>query len=161
MPVSQSYLNHMGTWAYTMKCPVERDGVETGTLYVEYVYDAIDRALPSDGFYNKQASLYIMDAQSQRFVLKPKGMGQRSAGHLNLADFYQANDIKAPEIRREVDACLESGKNILFYHDIRNVRALSYMWAVNGGTIDKALIDRAVERVLGWKYDLGLLGGVV
>lgn len=33
--------------------------------------------------------------------------------------------------------------------------------AVNGGTIDKALIDRAVERVLGWKYDLGLLGGVV
>lgn len=33
--------------------------------------------------------------------------------------------------------------------------------AVNGGTIDKALIDRAVERVLGWKYDLGLLGGVL
>ena len=33
--------------------------------------------------------------------------------------------------------------------------------AVNGGTIDKALIDRAVERVLGWKYDLGLLGGIV
>ena len=77
MSVSRSYLNHMGTWAYTMKCPVERDGVETGTLYVEYVYDAIDRALPSDGFYNKQALLYIMDAQSQRFVLKPKGMGQR------------------------------------------------------------------------------------
>ena len=33
--------------------------------------------------------------------------------------------------------------------------------AINGGTIDKTLIDRAVERVLGWKYDLGLLGGVV
>lgn len=33
--------------------------------------------------------------------------------------------------------------------------------AVNGGTIGEALIDRAVERVLGWKYDLGLLGGVV
>ena len=133
-PVSQSYLNYMGTWSYTIKCPVERDGREIGTLYAEYIYDAVDRSLP-DGFYNKQASLYIMDAESQRFVLKPKGMGQRSAGHLNLADFYQANDIKAPEIRREVDACLESGKNILFYHDIRNVRALSYMWAVNGGTI--------------------------
>ncbi len=133
-PVSQSYLNYMGTWSYTVKCPVERDGREIGTLYAEYIYDAVDRSLP-DGFYNKQASLYIMDAESQRFVLKPKGMGQRSAGHLNLADFYQANDIKAPEIRREVDACLESGKNILFYHDIRNVRALSYMWAVNGGTI--------------------------
>ena len=35
MPVSQSYVNYMGTWAYTMKCPVERDGKELGTLYVE------------------------------------------------------------------------------------------------------------------------------
>ena len=134
LPVSQSYLNHMGTWSYTIKCPVERDGREIGTLYAEYIYDAVDRSLPN-GFYNKQASLYIMDAGSQRFVLKPKGMGQRSAGHLNLADFYRANEIRNPEIQAEVDACLEDGQNILFYHDIRNVRALNYMWAVNGGTV--------------------------
>ena len=79
MPVSRSYLNYMGTWAYTIKCPVERDGRELGVLYVEYVYDTIDRALPAEGFYNKQATLYIMDAQSQRFVLKPKGMGDRKS----------------------------------------------------------------------------------
>lgn len=30
--------------------------------------------------------------------------------------------------------------------------------AVEGGTIDEGLIDQAVGRVLGWKYDLGLLG---
>lgn len=34
MPVSQSYVNHMGTWSYTIKCPVKRDGQEIGTLYV-------------------------------------------------------------------------------------------------------------------------------
>ncbi len=134
LPVSQSYVNYMGTWSYTIKCPVERDGHEIGTLYVEYVYDAIDKSLPS-GFYNKQASLYIMDAESERFVLKPKGMGQRSAGHLNLTDFYRANDIQDAGIRAEVTDCLESGKNILFYHDIRDVHALNYMWSVNDGTI--------------------------
>ena len=134
LPISQSYLNYMGTWSYTMKCPVERDGREIGTLYAEYIYDAVDRSLP-EGFYNKQASLYVMDAESQRFVLKPKGMGQRSAGHLNLTDFYRANDIQDPEIRAEVNACLGNGKNILFYHDIRDVQALNYMWSVNGGTI--------------------------
>ena len=134
LPVSQSYLNYMGTWSYTIKCPVTRDGVEIGTLYAEYVYDAVDRSLP-DGFYNKQASLYIMDAESRRFVLKPKGMGKRNAGHLNLSDFYRANSIEDPEIHEEVEACLKSGKNILFYHDIRDVQALNYMWAVNGGTI--------------------------
>ena len=134
LPVSQSYLNYMGTWSYTIKCPVTRDGVEIGTLYAEYVYDAVDRSLP-DGFYNKQASLYIMDAESRRFVLKPKGMGKRSAGHLNLSDFYRANSIEDPEIHEEVEACLQSGKNILFYHDIRDVQALNYMWSVNGGTI--------------------------
>lgn len=135
MPVSQSYVNYMGTWSYTVKCPVERDGREIGTLYAEYVYDAIDQSLPKEGFYNKQASLYIMDARSQRFVLKPKGMGQRSAGHLNLDDFYRANGIQDPEIRSEVEDCLSESRDAMFYHDIRQVRALNYMWAVNGGTI--------------------------
>ncbi len=134
LPVSRSYLNYMGTWSYTMKCPVERDGLEIGTLYAEYIYDAIDRSLP-EGFYNQQALLYIMDAESRRFVLKPKGMGQRSAGHLNLADFYRANDVQDPKIQAEVEACLKEGRNILFYHDIRDVEALNYMWPVNGGTI--------------------------
>ena len=134
LPVSQSYVNHMGTWAYTVKCPVEREGQEIGTLYAEYVYDTIDQSLP-DGFYNKQASLYVMDAQSQRFVLKPKGMGQRSAGHLNLSDFYRANNIVDEAIRAEVEDCLAAGRNVLFYHDIRQVEALNYMWPVNGGTI--------------------------
>ena len=134
LPVSQSYLNYMGTWSYTMKCPVERDGRVIGTLYGEYVYDAVDRALPS-GFYNQQASLYIMDAESRRFVLKPKGMGQRDAGHLNLADFYRANNIQSGEIQAEVESCLKAGRNDLFYHDIRGVNALNYLWSVNDGTI--------------------------
>ena len=106
LPVSQSYLNYMGTWSYTIKCPVERDGQLIGTLYAEYTYDTIDESLP-DGFYNGQASLYIMDAESQRFVLKPKGMGQRSAGHLNLTDFYRANSIQDPEIQAEMADCLD------------------------------------------------------
>ena len=135
MPISRSYVNYMGTWAYTIKCPVERDGQNLGTLYVEYVYDTIDRALPADGFYNKQAALYIMDAESQRFVLKPKGMGQRSAGHLNLDDFYRASNMQDPDIRAEVSQCLQDGRNILFYHDIRGENALNYMWSVNSGSV--------------------------
>ncbi len=134
LAVSQSYVNYMGTWAYTIKCPVERGGQEIGTLYAEYVYDAIDKSLPT-GFYNQQASLYIMDAESQRFVLKPKGMGQRDAGHLNLDDFYRANEIQNTAIHTEVEACLDTGRNLLFYHDIRAVQALNYMWSVNDGTI--------------------------
>ena len=57
-----------------------------------------------------------MDAESQRFVLKPKGMGQRSAGHLNLTDFYRANSIQDPDIQAEVQACLDEGRDALFYH---------------------------------------------
>lgn len=134
MPISQSYVNHMGAWAYTVKCPVRREGQEIGTLYAEYIYESIDRSLP-DGFYNKQASLYVMDAESERFILKPKGMGKRSAGHLNLDDFYRANEIGDPGIRAEVAQCLKEGKNILFYHDIRGESALNYMWSVNDGTL--------------------------
>ena len=132
--VSQSYLNYMGAWAYSMKCPVIKDGREIAALYIEYIYDSLDKSLPV-GFYNKKAMLYIMDAQTERFVLKPKGMGKRSAGHLNLADFYRANDIQEQGLRTEVEKCLETGKNMLFYHNIRDVKALNYMWSVNGGKI--------------------------
>ena len=132
--VSQSYLNYMGTWAYTMKCPVIKDGEEVAMLYVEYIYDSIDSSLPT-GFYNKRAMLYIMDAETERLVLKPKGMGQRDAGHLNLKDFYRANDIQEEGLLEEVDACLRESRDIMFNHDIRGKKALNYMWSVNGGTI--------------------------
>lgn len=134
LPISESYVNYMGAWAYSMKCPVEKDGQEIATLYIEYVYDFLDRSLP-DGFYNQRAMLYIMDAETQRFVLKPKGMGKRSAGHLNLEDFYRANSIEDEKLRKEVADCLENNRDLLFYHNIQGVQALNYMWAVNGGTI--------------------------
>ena len=134
LPVSQSYLNYMGTWAYCIKCPVVKDEQEIATLYVEYIYDSFDKSLP-DGFYNKKAMLYIMDAETERFVLKPKGMGERNAGHLNLTDFYRANEIQEAGLQEEVEACLREHKNIMFYHDIRNKDSLNYMWAVNNGTI--------------------------
>ena len=61
LPISRSYINYMGTWAYSMKCPVEKDGQEIGTLYIEYIYDSLDKSLPN-GFYNGKAMLYIMEA---------------------------------------------------------------------------------------------------
>lgn len=134
LAVSCSYINYMGAWAYSLKCPVIKDEREIGMLYVEYTYDSLNRSLP-EGFYNKQAMLYIMDAETERFVLKPKGMGERSAGHLNLEDFYRANDIQDVELREEIEKCLKNGENIMFYHDIRKENALNYMWTVNDGMI--------------------------
>ncbi len=134
LAVSQSYTNYMGTWAYTMRCPVEKEGEAIGQFYIEYVYDSLDRALPN-GFYNNKAMLYIMDAESERMVLKPKGMGERSAGHLNLEDFFRANDITDEVLREKVIASVRNGKNIMFNHDIRRKDALIYMWSVNEGTL--------------------------
>ena len=134
MEISSSYLNYMGTWAYTLKCSVIKGDEEIGTLYVEYTYDSLDKSLP-DGFYDKQAMLYIMDAKTERFVLKPKGMGERNAGHLNLEDFYRANDIHEEPLRAEIEECVQNKEDIMFYHDIRGKSALNFIWMVNDGTI--------------------------
>ncbi|MDE6815610.1 MAG: response regulator [Lachnospiraceae bacterium] len=134
LPLSQSYLNDMGTWAYTFKCPVEKDGREIATLYTEYIYDSFEEAMPHS-FYNNMAMLYIMDAKSERLVLKPRGIGERNAGHLNLEDFYRANNILEEDIKREVEYNIKNGKNIMFYHDVQGRDSLIYMWAVNGGAI--------------------------
>ena len=134
LPISESYLNYMGTWAYTIKCPVVKNRKQIATLYAEYVYDSFDESLPN-GFYNGKAMLYIMDAKTERLVLKPKGMGERSAGHLNLEDFFRANNILEENLRNELRECIKKGKNVLFYHDIRQKNSLNYMWAVNDGAI--------------------------
>ena len=36
LPVSASYINHMGAWAYTLKCPIMQENQETAMLYIEY-----------------------------------------------------------------------------------------------------------------------------
>lgn len=133
LPVSTSYVNYMGSWAFTIKCPVVKDGGEVGSLYVEYTFDALDKSLPRS-FFNNEAMLYIMDAQTERFVLKPKGMGERNAGHLNLNDYYRANNIIDESLCAEVRDCIAKGKNMMFYHKIRGAESLNYVWATNGGT---------------------------
>ncbi len=132
LAMSQSYLNGMGTWAYTMRCPVKKEDKEIATLYIEYIYDSFEDALPNK-FYNNSAILYIMDVKSQRLVLKPKGMGERAAGHINLSDFYRANKIHEEKIKTKVSDHIKAGKNIMFYHDIQGKESLIYMWSVNGG----------------------------
>lgn len=134
LPLSQSYLNDMGTWAYTMKYPVSKNGKEIATLYVEYTFDSFEDTLP-DKFYNNNAMLYIMDTKSQRFVLKPTGMGERNAGHLDLNDFYRANNILEEALQSSVSKSINAGENIVFYHDIQNKLSLIYMWAVNDGSM--------------------------
>lgn len=132
LPISQAYLNSMGTWAYTMKCPVMDGGREIGTFYIEYVYDFFDEVLP-DNFYNANATLYIMDTASQRFVLKPKGMGERDAGHLNLEDFCRANQIVEENVLSMLEKNLEDRSNVMFYHKVQNKDSLIYLWALEDG----------------------------
>lgn len=130
IPISQAYVNDMGTWAYTMKCPVIQNGKRTASLYVEYIFDTFDDALP-EKFYNSSALLYIMDSKSKRFVLKPKGVGEREAGSLDLQDFYHANRILEPQIQKEVAAGIRKGEDVMFYHDVRGNDSLIYMWSIN------------------------------
>uniref|UniRef100_N2ARS7 Circadian input-output histidine kinase CikA n=1 Tax=Eubacterium plexicaudatum ASF492 TaxID=1235802 RepID=N2ARS7_9FIRM len=134
LSVSEAYVNDMGTWAYTMKCPVMKNGRKIATLYVEYIYDTFDDALP-DQFYNSHALLYIMDSRSERFVLKPKGMGDREAGSLDLQDFYRANRILEPEIQDKVAQGIQAGNDLMFYHDILGEDSLIYMWSVNNASM--------------------------
>lgn len=134
LPLSSSYINDMGTWAYTMKCPVTREGEEIATLYIEYIYDSFDEALPND-FYDGEATLYLMDAASRKFVMKPKGIGERDAGHMNLNDFYHANKIREEDIKKTVDEEINAGNDMMFYHNIQNQDSLIYMWSVNEGVV--------------------------
>ncbi|MCM1050199.1 MAG: hybrid sensor histidine kinase/response regulator, partial [Clostridiales bacterium] len=109
LPLSESYVNSMGTWAYTIKCPVTKDGSEIATLYAEYIYDSFGKVLPGR-FYNNEARLYLIDTASKRLVLTPKGIEEQYAGHMTLDDFYTANKIVSPDIHANVATNMKAGK---------------------------------------------------
>lgn len=132
LALSRAYVNSMGTWAYTLACPVERDGQDIATLYVEYTFDTIDQALPRS-FYGSTAVLYLMDVSSERFVLKPEGMGERDAGHVNLEDFYRANAIDDEGILEMVAKGIEERRNVMFAHEVRDEDSLCFLWSINEG----------------------------
>lgn len=134
LSLSQSYVNAMGTWAYTMACPVERSGQTIGTLYMEYTFDTVDEALPRS-FYGNQAVLYLMDVTNERFVLKPEGMGERDAGHINLEDFYRANAITDSDILEMVTDGIDERRNVMFAHQVQGQDSLCFLWSINNGTI--------------------------
>ncbi len=76
-----------------------------------------------------------MDSKTERFVLKPKGVGDREAGSLNLQDFYRANRIMEPHIQQEIAEGIRSGSDLMFYHDVLGKESLIYMWEVNHASI--------------------------
>ena len=77
----------------------------------------------------------IWGKESERLVLKPKGIGERSAGHIDLQDFYRANKILEKDIQSEVTNTIKNNDNIMFYHQIQEKDSLIYMWSVNNGSI--------------------------
>lgn len=133
LAVSQSYVNTMGTWAYTVACPVERNDQTLGTLYMEYTFDTIDEALPRS-FYGNRAVLYLMDITNERFVLKPEGMGERDAGHVNLEDFYRANKINDTSTLEMVTSGIDERRNVMFAHEVQGQESLCFLWSVSEGT---------------------------
>lgn len=133
LAVSQSYVNTMGTWAYTVACPVERNSQALGTLYMEYTFDTIDEALPRS-FYGNRAVLYLMDITNERFVLKPEGMGERDAGHVNLEDFYHANKINDTSTLEMVTSGIDERRNVMFAHEVQGQESLCFLWSVSEGT---------------------------
>lgn len=132
LSLSRSYVNAMGTWAYTMACPIIRDGQEIATLYMEYTFDTVNSALPHS-FYGDQAVLYLMDTANERFVLKPEGMGERDAGHVNLEDFYRANAIDDPRILELVAEGIGERRNVMFSHKVLGKESLCFLWSINNG----------------------------
>ncbi|MFR3092728.1 MAG: hypothetical protein ACLTMP_14190, partial [Eggerthella lenta] len=128
---------------------------------------AIDQSLPQ-GFYGQRAVLYLMDAATERFVLKPEGMGERDAGHVNLEDFYRANNITDPAILAMVEDGIANRENIMFAHKVKGTEALCYLWSIGDGTtylvgyVPMEAIQREAQAVnVAWcgglHHDCGLL----
>lgn len=111
-PVSQAYVNAEGSWAYTVKCPIERDGVPSPSCTPSTPSTLSTSALPQGSTASGPCSTSWTPPRSAS--CEAEGMGERDAGHVNLEDFYRANNITDPVILSMVADGVANRENVMF-----------------------------------------------
>ena len=132
--ISKCYVGSEGSWCYTLKVPVMKDGQQIAQLYGEFAWDDIKTALPR-ALYNGEAPVYIWDSMSDTVVVSSKLAGSINYAPATMNDFIKLTGFKTGEKEaRQIIKMVNKKERLLFYHTIYEEENLVYMWPLEGGT---------------------------
>lgn len=88
--MSEPYMGAVGAWCYCLRTEINGPEGPLGTLYGEFIYDNFRNMIPQE-FYSNEGVIYLMDAESGRFVVHPNNLAGTKGGNRNLTFFLEYN----------------------------------------------------------------------
>lgn len=126
------YMSDMGAWTYTVLCPVYDSGDLVGTLYVDIIMERYDNILPNS-IYQDDGLIYILDAQTLRFVYEPTSTKVIISGKYDLHSFLNDFGILDAQLEEDISTAIAGGKNTIAKIQVEGEPSYMYFWPVDEG----------------------------
>ena len=130
--VTDVYMSDLGAWTYTIKCPVYEDGRFTGNLYIDVIMERYDDILP-DSIYQNMGLIYILDANSLRFIYEPTSTEVIISGKYDLHSFLNDFGILDEKLEQDISSAIERRESTIAKMIVTDESSYVYFWPVDDG----------------------------
>lgn len=130
--ISNVYMSDLGAWAYTIQCPVYEQGKFTGSLYADVIMERYDNILP-DSIYQSKGLIYILDAESLRFIYEPTNTKVIISGKYDLHSFLKDFGILDVKLEQDISRAIERRENTIVKMVVNESPSYVYFWPVDKG----------------------------
>lgn len=130
--VTDVYMSDLGAWTYTIKCPVYENENFTGDLYIDVIMERYDDILPNSIYQNK-GLIYILDADSLRFIYEPTSTEVIISGKYDLHNFLKDFGILDEKLEQDISSAIERRESIIAKMIVADESSYVYFWPVDEG----------------------------
>ncbi len=130
--MSAPYMGSVGAWCYCLKTELSQEGRPLGILYGEFIYDNFRDMIPQE-FYSNDGVIYMMDAESGRFVVHPNNLAGTKGGNRNLSFFLEHNEVTDAGMLEEINDGIAHGDRMMIRLTLVGRPAYMYFWPTEEG----------------------------
>lgn len=130
--ISSVYMSDLGAWTYTIQCPVYEEGEYTGDLYADVIMERYDDILP-DSIYQSDGLIYILDADSLRFIYEPTSTDVIISGKYDLHSFLKDFGILDKDLEARISSAIAERSSTIVKMVVNEESSYVYFWPVDEG----------------------------
>lgn len=130
--ISNVYMSDLGAWTYTIQCPVYEAGEMKGNLYADVIMERYDDILP-DSIYQNDGLIYILDADSLRFIYEPTSTEVIISGKYDLRSFLNDFGIMDEELEKHISSAIAKRSTTIVRMVVNEESSYVYFWPVDVG----------------------------
>ena len=130
--MSEPYMGSVGAWCYCLRTEIRGGEGPLGTLYGEFIYDNFRSMIPQE-FYSNNGVIYLMDADSGRFVVHPNNLAGTKGGNRNLKFFLEHNQVTDASMLEQIGEGIAHGDRMMIRLTLVGRPSYMYFWPTGEG----------------------------